>query len=75
VTLRWGIPDEAIAPVLRLCDPGTEPAVSGQPRSEPLIVWLSKRLPDKTVVGPPPGALVSLEVTDGQFRLDLIRQQ
>ena len=69
VTVHWAIPDEAIAPVLRLCDLSTEVPATHKARSEPLVVWLSKRLPDKQVVGCNPGYFATLEVAGGEFGL------
>ncbi len=69
VTVYWAISNEAIAPVLRLCDPSAEVPTTGQARNDPLVVWLSKRLPDMEVVGCKPGYFAALDVSGGQFRL------
>ena len=75
VAVYWAIPDESIAPVLRLCDPATEIAASCPARAEPLVVWLSKRLPVKSVIGCNPGCFAQLQVADGQFHLAFFHER
>jgi hypothetical protein len=74
VTVHWAIPHDSIAPVLRLCDPAIEIAADGPVRTEPLVKWLSQRLPGKDVLGCNPGYFARLQVIDGQFHTSFVRQ-
>jgi hypothetical protein len=67
VTVHWGISDESIAPVLRMCDPEVEISTSGPARSEPLPVWLSKRSQKQVVGLTSPDYFVTLQINDGEF--------
>ncbi len=50
VTVHWGIPDESIASLLCLFDPGVPMSTRSQVRSEPIAPWLAK-LTQKQVIG------------------------